>query len=78
MSTRQLGAETPAIFMDPRNPYAAHLLQDYAARLETVGLPKLAEEARKHAADVFAWQQQHGIETLTDPEPLKKVDPRAR
>lgn len=78
MSTRQLGAETPAIFMDPRNPYAAHLLQDYAARLETVGLPKLAEQARAHAADVFAWQQKHGIETLADPEPPKKAEPRPR
>lgn len=77
MSTRLNGSTTPppqgapVIFMDPRNPYAAHLLQDYAARLDTVGLPKLAEEARKHASEIMDWQTKNGVETLKDPEPRK-------
>lgn len=57
----------PVIFIDPTNPYAAHLLMDYAARLEETGRPLLAAAARKHAAEIQVWQATHGVAALTDP-----------
>lgn len=67
--------DEPVLVLRGRHVYAVHLLHDFAARCESVGMPKLAEKVRSDAADLQEWQKIHGVEypsELEDRAPKKK------
>lgn len=56
LATLGIPADEPVVLLRAGNPFAAHLLRDYAARLEESGRPGVAEKARNGADEIAAYQ----------------------
>lgn len=46
----------PDVVLSGADPFAPHVLEDYAARCAETGRPDDAEQARRDAASLRAWQ----------------------